>query len=108
MDVFLESVVLFLWTKQIDKYKKILNNFSSKKKGFQPPKSTKKYSFENNGYNAYLKKAKCRKLLLFTKNTQIYLLFKVSDVSKMKSYFTDLTYINYRPELYHFPIRKNW
>ena len=38
----------------MQKYKKILNNFSSQKQGFFASKSTKKYSFEYNGYTTYI------------------------------------------------------
>ena len=50
---------------------KSFNNFSSQKKGFQPPKSTKKYRFEYNVYNIYIAEAKTRTLLLFIKNNKV-------------------------------------
>ena len=61
---------MLFFGKNIRKYKKILKNFSSQNKDFWPPKCTKKYSFENNGYATYLRKVKSRLLSLFTKNTQ--------------------------------------
>ena len=56
------------WTKQIHKYKAILNNFS---KGLLALKKYKKHSLEYNGYDIYLRKAKSRTLSMSTENTQI-------------------------------------
>ena len=63
----------------------ILNNFVSQEKGFQPPKNTKKYNFEYNGYNVCLTKAKVRGLALFIRNNQIQILPKISGMSKIKT-----------------------
>ena len=63
---------------------KIFNNFSSQNKGFWPPKSTKKYSFEYNVYNIHITEAKSRTLSLFTKNTKVKILSHIFDLSKIK------------------------
>ena len=56
--------------KIIHKKKKILNNFLSQNKGFQPPKNTKKYSFEYNDCDVYLTKAKSRRLRIETASSE--------------------------------------
>ena len=49
--------------------------------------------------NIYLTKAKSRILSLFIENTQRKILSKISDMSKIKVQFTNLTYIVYGPKL---------
>ena len=102
MEVFLESIELFLGQNEQTNtcMRKTFNNFSSQNKGFR--KTSKKHTkvqFEYNGDTTYLTKGKSRTLLLFTKNTQIYILSKISDMCKTKVQFSDLGYIIYRPKL---------
>ena len=51
------------------------------------------YGFKDNGYNVYLTKAKNREFSMFTKNTQIQILSKISDMPKIRS-------IVYRPDIH--------
>ena len=63
------------WTKKIQKYLKILNNFLSQNKGTSTKKCSKKYKKIQFSvqwlYNIYLRKAKSRTLSLFTKHSNI-------------------------------------
>ena len=102
MEVFLESIELFVGQNEQTNtcMRKTFINFSSQNMGFR--KTSKKHTkvqFEYNGDTTYLTKVKSRTLLLFTKNTQMYILSKISDMCKTKVQFSDLGYIIYRPKL---------
>ena len=71
MDVLLESTVFLFGQSKYPNIRWFWTIFCHKTRVFSLQKVQKKNSFEYNGYNIYLTKAKSRTLSLFIKNTQV-------------------------------------
>ena len=103
MEVFLESIELFVGQNEQTNtcMRKTFINFSSQNMGFR--KTSKKHTkvqFEYNGDTTYLTKGKSRTLLLFTKNTQMYILSIVlhrRDNIENKIFYSELINISVIP-----------
>ena len=82
-----------------------MNNFSSLNKSFESVKKAKNYSCEYSGYKGYLANAASRAFSQF--NTQIQILSKILDMSKIRSIIYKLDAYNFQTRIAPFLYQEN-